>query len=38
MTAFALAHIKFFGSKFILGYLMLGLLFPAATGILPLFF
>ena len=37
MTAFALAHIKFFGSKFILGYLMLGLLFPAATGILPLF-
>jgi raffinose/stachyose/melibiose transport system permease protein len=37
MTAFALAHIKFFGRKFILGYLMLGLLFPAATGILPLF-
>ncbi len=37
MAAFALAHIKFFGSKFILGYLMLGLLFPAATGILPLF-
>lgn len=37
MTAFALAHIKFFGSKFILAYLMLGLLFPAATGILPLF-
>ena len=37
MTAFALAHIKFFGSKFILGYLMLGLLFPTATGILPLF-
>jgi raffinose/stachyose/melibiose transport system permease protein len=37
MTAFALAHIKFFGSRFILGYLMLGLLFPTATGILPLF-
>jgi len=37
MTAFALAHIKFFGRKFVLGYLMLGLLFPAATGILPLF-
>ncbi len=37
MTAFALAHIKFFGSRFLMGYLMLGLLFPAATGILPLF-
>ena len=37
MTAFALAHIKFFGSRFIMGYLMLGLLFPSATGILPLF-
>ncbi len=37
MRAFALAHIKFFGSKFIMGYLMLGLLFPSATGILPLF-
>ncbi|MBK1793109.1 carbohydrate ABC transporter permease [Devosia sp. WQ 349] len=37
MAAFALAHIKFFGRQFILGYLMLGLLFPAATGILPLF-
>lgn len=34
MRAFALAHIKFFGSKFIMGYLMLGLLFPSATGIL----
>lgn len=37
MTAFALAHIKFFGRRFLMGYLMLGLLFPAATGILPLF-
>jgi len=37
MTAFALAHIKFFGRKFVMGYLMLGLLFPSATGILPLF-
>ena len=36
MTAFALAHIKFFGRNFIMGYLMLGLLFPSATGILPL--
>ena len=37
MAAFALAHIKFFGRKFVMGYLMLGLLFPSATGILPLF-
>ncbi|MDC9826234.1 carbohydrate ABC transporter permease [Devosia sp. ZB163] len=37
MTAFALVHIKFFGRRFVMGYLMLGLLFPAATGILPLF-
>lgn len=37
MTAFAFAHIKFFGSKYLMAYLMLGLLFPAATGILPLF-
>lgn len=37
MAAFALAHIKFFGRNFIMGYLMLGLLFPSATGILPLF-
>lgn len=37
MTGFAFAHIRFFGSRFIMAYLMLGLLFPAATGILPLF-
>jgi raffinose/stachyose/melibiose transport system permease protein len=37
MAAFAFAHIKFFGSRYLMGYLMLGLLFPAATGILPLF-
>jgi raffinose/stachyose/melibiose transport system permease protein len=37
MAAFAFAHVRFFGSRFILAYLMLGLLFPAATGILPLF-
>jgi raffinose/stachyose/melibiose transport system permease protein len=37
MTAFAFAHIRFFGSKYLLAYLMVGLLFPAATGILPLF-
>jgi raffinose/stachyose/melibiose transport system permease protein len=37
MTAFAFAHIRFFGSKFLMSYLMLGLLFPSATAILPLF-
>ena len=37
MAAFAFAHIKFFGSRYLMAYLMLGLLFPAATGILPLF-
>ena len=37
MAAFAFAHLKFFGDKFLLSYLELGLLFPLATGILPLF-
>ena len=37
MAAFTFAHLKFFGSKYLLGYLQLGLLFPAATAILPLF-
>jgi raffinose/stachyose/melibiose transport system permease protein len=37
MTAFAFAHIRFFGSRFLMSYLMLGLLFPSATAILPLF-
>jgi raffinose/stachyose/melibiose transport system permease protein len=37
MAAFVFAHVKFFGSGAILGYLTLGLLFPAATAILPLF-
>ena len=37
MAAFAFAHLKFFGDKFLLSYLLLGLLFPAATAILPLF-
>ena len=37
MTAFALAHIRFFGRQFLMSFLMLGLLFPAATAILPLF-
>src|SRR5688572_25862118 len=37
MTAFAFAHIRFFGSRYLMGYLLLGLLFPSATAILPLF-
>lgn len=37
MTAFAFAHIRFFGSRYLMAYLLLGLLFPAATAILPLF-
>lgn len=37
MTAFAFAHIRFFGSKFLMSFLLLGLLFPSATAILPLF-
>jgi raffinose/stachyose/melibiose transport system permease protein len=30
-------HVRFFGATFILNYLLLGLMFPAATAILPLF-
>jgi raffinose/stachyose/melibiose transport system permease protein len=37
MAVFVFAHVKFFGSRMLLGYLTLGLLFPAATAILPLF-
>jgi raffinose/stachyose/melibiose transport system permease protein len=37
MAAFAFAHVKFFGSQMLLSYITLGLLFPAATAILPLF-
>lgn len=37
MAAFVFAHVKFFGSAMLLNYLTLGLLFPAATAILPLF-
>lgn len=37
MAAFAFAHIKFFGATALLNYLTMGLLFPAATAILPLF-
>lgn len=37
MAAFAFAQIRFFGRQFLFGYFLLGLLFPAATAILPLF-
>lgn len=37
MAGFAFAHIRFFGSRFLMSYLLLGLLFPSATAILPLF-
>ena len=37
MAAFAFAHIKFFGDRYLLAYVQLGLLFPAAAAILPVF-
>ena len=37
MAAFVFAQIKFFGSAMLLSYVTMGLLFPAATAILPLF-
>jgi raffinose/stachyose/melibiose transport system permease protein len=37
MAGFVFAHVHFFGSQFLLQYLLLGLLFPAAAAILPLF-
>jgi raffinose/stachyose/melibiose transport system permease protein len=37
MAAFTFAHLRFFGDRFLMSYLQLGLLFPVATAILPLF-
>jgi raffinose/stachyose/melibiose transport system permease protein len=37
MAAFTFVHVRFFGSDFLFNYLLLGLMFPAATAILPLF-
>lgn len=37
MAAFTFAHVKFFGATFLLNYFLIGLMFPAATAILPLF-
>lgn len=36
-AAFVFAHIHFFGKRMIYAYLLLGLMFPGATAILPLF-
>jgi len=36
-AAFAFAHLRFFGERFLFNYLILGLTFPFATAILPLF-
>jgi raffinose/stachyose/melibiose transport system permease protein len=37
MAAFVFAQIKFFGRDMLMSYITMGLLFPAATAILPLF-
>ena len=37
MAAFTFAHVRFFGRTALLNYFLLGLMFPAATAILPLF-
>jgi len=37
MAAFTFAHLRFFGSGFLLNYFLIGLMFPAATAILPIF-
>ncbi len=37
MAAFVFAHLRFFGSEMLFAYITAGLLFPAATAILPLF-
>ncbi|MEO2039541.1 MAG: carbohydrate ABC transporter permease [Martelella sp.] len=36
-AAFCFAHIRFFGSDYLLNYFLIGLMFPAATAILPLY-
>ena len=36
-AAFAFAHLRFFGERFLFNYPILGLTFPFATAILPLF-
>lgn len=37
MAAYAFAQARFFGSRFLFSYLLLGLMFPVAAAIMPLF-
>ena len=37
MAAFAFAHIKFFGDRYLYAYVQIGLLFPSTAAILPVF-
>ena len=37
MAAFAFAHIKFFGDRYLFAYVQIGLLFPSTAAILPVF-
>ena len=37
MAAFVFSHLRFAGERFLLNYFLVGLLFPAASAILPLF-
>lgn len=37
MAAYVFVHVRFFGATYLFNYLLLGLMFPAATAILPLF-
>ncbi len=37
MTAFALVHVRFFGTRYLSAFFTIGLLFPVATAILPVF-
>jgi raffinose/stachyose/melibiose transport system permease protein len=37
MAAFCFAHVRFFGANYLLNYFLIGLMFPAATAILPLY-
>ena len=37
MAAFCFAHIRFFGADYLVNYFLIGLMFPAATAILPLY-
>ncbi len=36
-AAFTFAHVRFFGREMLLNYFLLGLMFPAATAVLPMF-